>query len=590
MLTPRAKSENYTGIKFCFNSSLTVFINNDITKKVYNTLKIFTEPSGISLSVCHDRSKADIVLCLDTKLADKTERYTISVCEKGAYIRFAEFLGGRNAAATLMQLIRYENGSFCILGAKIDDWSDNRMRGVLLDPARRYIDITELKDIMRQMALTKMNVAHMHLMDASGYAFESKAYPELNEKYSDENNEHASYRKFTDKDFSYYTFEEMRDIIAYGQAIGVDLLPEIELTTHGYHMLQKLPFMRCETEHTAPSEWAMCVSNPAFYEVFSKIIEEVASVFPYPVIHVGTDELNMYDLTERRTWPTWYDCKHCKKLAAELGIKFSSYEDVAASQADGTFKDKGIDGTNELFTYTVHRIHEMVSKAGKRMMMWNDNIDIAKPCDLPKDILIHFWRIAGEWRGPREGCSMQGFLDAGFEVINSHYPQTYIEEDFYKPEVPVSTWAPKVYPPSKDEHKDQILGGWPSAWGNYHHSVYTLPSLLALYADRLWDETPGVYEKDFCISTTRTLLGIKTPENFNVYDALGGYILPKDTSRTHALEDCRKGHVDKVTISADEVANTVDTLKNMADDTSMEGRLASVYADCAAWVHERMTK
>ena len=113
MLVPRAKKESYSNAKFFFSSSLTVLANNDTTKKVFEALKIFMASSSIDLSVCSDPGKADIVLCLEPALSDKTERYTLSASETGVSMRFA--------AASLMQLIRFENGNSYILGAEIDD-------------------------------------------------------------------------------------------------------------------------------------------------------------------------------------------------------------------------------------------------------------------------------------------------------------------------------------------------------------------------------------------------------------------------------------------------------------------------------------
>ena len=195
-----------------------------------------------------------------------------------------------------------------------------------------------------------------------------------------------------------------------------------------------------------------------------------------------------------------------KALAKRLGIYQTPAEEVEKFKAEGILWQRGVDGNEELFMYMVKRMHKIVTGAGKRMMMWNENIDISKPCDLPKDILIHFWRIAASYRGPVYGCSMEKFLEQGFEVINSHYPETYIEEDIYFPEVPINTWAPKIYPETKAELKDKILGGWPSAWSNYPHFEYTLPSALAFYADRLWDESVSYYGADFCKSVTRVVL------------------------------------------------------------------------------------
>lgn len=570
MITPRAKKEIYTGEWFPFGQNPRIYVEGELQEKVFRVLELFLASSGIKPERSRDCADAGILFALDESLKDREEHYRLDIDESGIRMSFADFLGGRNAVAALMQLIRRENERFYVLGVSIDDWPDNRMRGVMLDPARRFVTIQELKDTMLRMALSRMNLLHLHLMDDQGYAFESKAYPALNHE------EHGFYRA-----------SEMKELVAYGQSIGIDILPEIEFVTHGVNQLHSLPIMQCETEHTTPSNWAMCIGKEVVYEIYEKLIQEITAVFPYPILHIGADEIVLYDID---LWPSWYDCKHCRKLAEGLKIPMDSYEAVCQNQQDGTFVSKGIRGYEELYIHAIRRMYDIVTKAGKRMMMWNDNINIGKPCDLPRDILIHFWRVAAEYRGPREGCSMEAFLDAGFEVVNSHYPETYIEEDIYKPEIPLNTWAPKVYPPSKEKDKDKILGGWPAAWGNYRHFAYSLPGALAFYADRLWDASPGVYGKQFCLSATRLMLGDKVPDGFDVFAALGGYILPKDAERVCKLEDCRRGYVDKVTISKEEVAETAQILKRIACDRTAEGRLSAIYAECADWVHERMAE
>ena len=572
MLTPRAKKEVYLNGNFPLSASVNVAVKDEISAKVFNVLTIFFNALKISFTSVKDN--ADIILELDETLSDKIEHYKISISKEGITLSFADFLGGRNAAASLYQLIRVMDGNYFAVAAEIDDWADNRLRGILLDPARRFLPVNELKETFIRMSLDKMNIAHLHLMDSVAYVLQSHKYPEVN-----------------DEAFGFYKTEEMRDIVAFGQSLGIECIPEIEIPAHAKHLTGLFPFLKCETEIVQPSTWTMCVGSEKFYEFFTDIINEVADVFPYEILHIGTDELAMFDHDEPhiRAWPTWFDCKHCKKIAKEQGIYLTPAEEVVASEADGTFRERGVEGVTELFYYAVKRIHGIVKKAGKRMMMWNDNIDISKPCDLPRDILIHFWRIAMPYRGPIMGCSMNAFLKAGFEVINSHYPQTYVEADFYYPEVPLNAWAPGVYPPSDLEYKDQILGGWPCAWSNYEHYAYTLPSTLAFYADRLWDEAISYYGDDFCKSITRLILGPSIPDDFNVFAALGGYFIPRSNPKIKK-EDRLYGRVDKVKISAEDVAQTESTLRSLANNETLEGRTAYIYADCVRWVYEQMTR
>lgn len=569
MIIPRVKKEIYPGGRIKIGNNLKVWAEDEVSERVLGAIKVLFASSGIGIDKAECRDVAVLTLVKYDSLV-RCEEYRLTVGKGKIKLIFGSFLGGRNGAATLLQLLRCDEGIYSAIETEISDWADNRFRGLMVDPARCFIPVAELKDIMLRMAKAKMNTIHLHLMDNKAYTLESKHFPQLN-----------------DAEFGYYTADDTKEIVSYGLSIGIDCLPELELTTHANLLTEKVPGLMCETESVKPNGWAMCVGSPTFYDTVAVLVGEMAELFPYPVLHIGTDEITMYDL--EGIWPDWYDCKHCHALAERLGVRLSTAEEVAARQKEGTFKEKGIDGVNQLFIHTIHNIHKVVTTAGKRMMMWNDNIDIGKPTDLPRDILIHFWRVAAPYRGPREGCSMSAFLEAGFEVINSHYPQTYIEMDSYRPEVPLNTWAPHVYPPSKPEHASAILGGEPCAWGgNISHFAYTLPGAIAFYADRLWDERPGVYESEFSLAASRLILGVKVPEDFDVFAALGGFFLPRDKEYAGRTTPIRKAYVDRITISPAGVKAVSDKLKQLAEDDSAEGRIAGIFAGCADWALERL--
>ena len=61
------------------------------------------------------------------------------------------------------------------------------------------------------------------------------------------------------------------------------------------------------------------------------------------------------------------------------------------------------------------------------MIMFNDQIDISVPVDPAKRHYYSLLRIAIPGRGPVEGCSLERFLEEGFTVINSYYPETYVD-------------------------------------------------------------------------------------------------------------------------------------------------------------------
>lgn len=218
------------------------------------------------------------------------------------------------------------------------------------------------------------------------------------------------------------------------------------------------------------------------------------------------------------------------------------------------------------------------------MMMWNDNIDISKPTDLPRDILIHFWRIAEIHRGPHEGCSMEKFLEAGFEVVNSDAWETYVEADIYETNVPRTEWSPYVYPPVDPRYHANLLGGEFCTWGA-DHLDYNMPGFLAYFSDRFWEKSPDLYGEDHTKALTRLLFGPDHAEGLRVYEAIGGRVIPYPPVKED--EERPRGHVEKVTMSDRELSDVKRRLETMVAAGGFVGRMAGYYSECVAWVSAR---
>ena len=93
------------------------------------------------------------------------------------------------------------------------------------------------------------------------------------------------------------------------------------------------------------------------------------------------------------------------------------------------------------------------------MMMWSDHIDCVRPVGMSTDILMQFWRIAFPGRGPYDGCSFDEQLNMGYTLVNSFYPETYIDEETYMNDEKIRTWRWDRLPTCSEGNRKQILGG-----------------------------------------------------------------------------------------------------------------------------------
>ncbi|MCL2517322.1 MAG: family 20 glycosylhydrolase [Oscillospiraceae bacterium] len=542
MIIPRVQKEIKSNGFISFSEPIKIFQADYPAEKAFSVFKLFC-PTVVFRNV-KNRVEADIILECLPSVSKNEEFYTIHAAEYPVVVNYRSFSGARNAVASLAQLLTKTDAGYKIDKTEIEDWPDFEFRSVMLDPARGIIPMQIFKDAILRMALAKCNFLHLHLSDGGGYVIKSDICPQV-----------------SGPDGKQYTKAEIKEIIAYADMLGIEIMPEVEFPAHAFQLLKDMPQLMCVTKNEIPSPWAVCAGNEETYEVLENLYTELAELFPGRYIHVGTDEIEMNDLLKEQTWPTWHDCVRCNALCAEEGFE---------------------NNRTEIFYYMLRRVYKMISKLGKRLVMWNDNIDIAKTPELPRDILIHFWRVASENRGPNIGCSMQRFLEEGFEIINSWYPETYIEANFYKNnDSTILVWDPSSNPECDAALSGQILGGEPCAWGGqveYEHFAWTLPTSIMLFSDRLWNKSVCGNLDEYGKAGTRHQLGINAPADLNIFGAFGGFMQPRYMDR-RMWED--KAADDDCLAEIDKILETLDR------DFIPEGRLAGEYRKSIAWLKEK---
>ncbi|MDD4774140.1 MAG: family 20 glycosylhydrolase, partial [Eubacteriales bacterium] len=367
MIIPRTKHEKYTGAYAVFGSILRVHACDFPGERALKLFRYFI-PAVPVLTV--ERVAADIVFECIPAVSREDEYYKITVNNNQVTVCYRSFAGARNAAASVAQLLAKSDDNYKFPVAEIQDLPDSKMRSFMIDPARGIIPVQTVKEILIRMAMVKYNYLHIHLSDSGGYAIKSDVLPKL-----------------SGPDGKQYSKDEIREIVAFAGMLGIECIPEAEFPGHANRLLQDMEELGCVTENEKQSPFVICAGNEHSYDMLEKLYTEIAELFPGGIIHVGTDEIAMRDLVDLYTWPTWHDCARCHELCEREGMDRDNYI--------------------EIFYYMLRRVYKIISGLGRRIMMWNENIDISKSPELPRDILIHFWRIAGTNRGPVEGCSME---------------------------------------------------------------------------------------------------------------------------------------------------------------------------------------
>lgn len=304
-----------------------------------------------------------------------------------------------------------------------------------------------------------------------------------------------------------------------------------------------------------PGMFAVCVGQEKTFDAIDRVLREVAELFPDPVIHIGADEYDMSAVTPKTVY--WDKCPHCRALSEE----------------------KGYTTLRELFLYAIERINRTVNRLGKVAMMWNADLKPGEiPDELERNIVIHFYRsdnILG--REKIFDLWPNGYVEDGFAVLNSYFPDTYLDLPRYVKAEKINNWNYLASPRVAPENQAAVIGGCCCAWDNFAHFERTIPPAIFLFGDRLWNTfgTPVPFDGDYALALTRALFERKLPDDINVFAAVGDVLPPQENNV--------KFHKQKLVTAPEEIARIRDallTLANTATDRNL-AYLASVYADIA---------
>ncbi|MBQ2906841.1 MAG: family 20 glycosylhydrolase [Bacteroidales bacterium] len=175
------------------------------------------------------------------------------------------------AKQTLKQIADENNR---IPDVEIHDWSAYPFRGFMHDTGRNFQTIDMLKETIDLMSLYKINYFHWHLTDNPAWRIECKAYPQLNE---------PQYQRPGRDCGKFYTYDEIRELIAYAKERGITIMPEIDMPGHSAYFRNAFGF-------SMDSEEGMKVLEKCIDEFCEEI---PASLCPY--LHIGSDEVYIAD-------------------------------------------------------------------------------------------------------------------------------------------------------------------------------------------------------------------------------------------------------------------------------------------------------
>ena len=223
------------------------------------------------------------------------EGYKIEISAKELLIEAKDDKGAFFVVQTSRQLLpasfenstdRKDSVNFDLL--KIEDSPKFAYRGFMLDVARHFFTVGEVKRTIDLLAIYKINTLHMHLSDDQGWRIEIKSWPNLTA--------HGSKSSVGNKKGGFYTQEDYKEIQDYASKHHIVIIPEIDLPGHTNAVLSSYAVLNCNNKATKLYKGmkvgfsSLCVRKDITYKFIDDVIGELADITTGDYIHIGGDE------------------------------------------------------------------------------------------------------------------------------------------------------------------------------------------------------------------------------------------------------------------------------------------------------------
>jgi hexosaminidase len=337
--------------------------------------------------------RAGIVLAIDPTLTvDNDEAYVLEVSPARARVRARSTRGLQHGAVALWQLMFDDAGRRTRVPAlHIEDAPRFGWRGLMLDSARHFRSVDEVKRVLDAMVVHKLNVFHWHLTDDQGWRIEIKRYPKLTEvggcrQPSGDAGVGADGKPI--RECGWYTQAQIREIVRYAAARNIEVVPEIDVPGHATAMIAAYPELGATDTPLVPTaEWGVFVNLLNTEEDTLVFLEhlyaELADLFPGRYVHIGGDE------AVKDQW-------------------------IASPRIQAHKRALGLQTEMQLQGWMVARIEKALATHQRRLIGWDEILE----ADLPASATVMSWR------------GIEGGLEAasrGHDVVMSPVSHLYLD-------------------------------------------------------------------------------------------------------------------------------------------------------------------
>ncbi|KAJ6455070.1 beta-hexosaminidase [Mycena vitilis] len=298
-----------------------------------DALKTAPQLPSLTLTLQNTRPVLPISVEAVKDVTNRSEGYTLSIPSDGkpAVLSANSTLGLFRGLTTFTQFWYDLNGvTYTNMGpvSILKDVPAYPYRGLMLDTARNFFPVADIKRTLDAMSWVKINTFHWHIVDSQSFPLSLPEFPELVQRGAYSNSE-------------VYSPADVQDIVSYAASHGIDVLMEIDSPGHTAIVAESHPeHVACNqaspwsTFANEPPAGQLRLASPATVNFTASLFTAAAHVMPSKYFSTGGDELNTECYTQDPQ--TQADLKKAGKTLEQALSTFTQATHSALAKLDKT--------------------------------------------------------------------------------------------------------------------------------------------------------------------------------------------------------------------------------------------------------------
>ena len=272
----------------------------------------------------------------DSTAFEGPEAYQLYITPDSVILNSNTAAGAFRGIQTLRQIIPETSNDtlstskiWTIPTGKIIDNPQFSYRGSMLDVARHFFSVDDVKKYIDLLAYYKYNVLHLHLTDDQGWRIEIKSWPLLTEI--------GGSTEVGGESGGFYTQEEYAAIIAYAAERHIMIIPEVDMPGHTNAASVSYPFLNGNGikpelyEGTQVGKSTFDTRKDTVYAFVDDVVREISAITPGPYFHIGGDESHV---TKKNDYI--YFVEKVEKIVQKHGKIMIGWDEIAIANIDSS--------------------------------------------------------------------------------------------------------------------------------------------------------------------------------------------------------------------------------------------------------------